>query len=63
MRLVEEIDELLDAIEKEIELLDRVTVQFHQDLDTQATQDMTRWLSSWKPFENLAPKNSRDSKK
>ena len=53
MELVEEIDGLLDAIEKELELLDRVTAQFHQNLDSQATQDMTRWLSSWKPFENL----------
>lgn len=53
MEIVKEIDALLDAIDSEIDLLDRVTLEMNRDLDTHATQDMTRWLSSWKPFETI----------
>ena len=47
MELVKEINTLLDAIDREIELLDKVTLKMSHDLDSQATQDMARWMSSW----------------
>lgn len=53
MELVKEIDGLLDAIDKEIALLNRVTLQMSNELDTQATQDMVQWLSAWNPLQPL----------
>lgn len=53
MELVKEIDTLLDAIDKEIALLNRVTLQMSNELDTQATHDMVQWLSSWNPLQPL----------
>ena len=50
MEVVLEIESLLDAIDREISLLDRVTTSMSFDLDSSATHDMTRWLGSWDPF-------------
>ena len=50
MELVRDIDNLLDAIDKEISLLNQVTTRMNLDLDTRGTQDMARWLDKWEPF-------------
>ena len=50
MELVRDIDNLLDAIDKEISLLNQVTKRMNLDLDSHATQDMARWLDKWEPF-------------
>ena len=53
MELVKEIDALLDAIDREIALLDKVTLKMSHDLDAEATHDMARWLSTWEPLKDL----------
>lgn len=57
MELVREIDSLLDAIDDEIALLDRVALQMSNELDTQATQDMVQWISSWGQIKQLEELN------
>lgn len=53
MELVRDIDNLLDAIDHEIVLLERVARQMSNELDTQATHDMVGWIASWNPGELL----------
>jgi hypothetical protein len=53
MNLATEIDVLLDAIDREISLLDRVTLEMSKDLDTQGTHEMARILSAWEPFQDF----------
>lgn len=59
MEIIAEIDTLLNAIDSEISLLNRVTTQMNMDLDTQATQEMVSWLDRWEPFpEMVLPEKS-----
>lgn len=51
--LVEEIDRLLDAIDRELDLLSKVALDMTADLDTRGTQDMARWLGKWDPFDGI----------
>lgn len=51
MEMVLEIDNLLDAIDREIGLLSQVTREMSLDLDTLGTQDLAHWLGSWEPFD------------
>ena len=53
MNIAAEIDTLFDEIDRELSLLDRLTVQMSCDLDTRGTQDMARLLSSWELFQDL----------
>lgn len=53
MEYVKEIDKLLDAIDREIELLHQVTLRINSESDTEASQDMVRLLGGWEPFRDL----------
>lgn len=53
MQLAHEINDILDAIDQEIDLLSKVALEASSELDTRATQDMTRMLNGWDPFQDL----------
>lgn len=61
MEFLKEIDSLLDAIDNELVLLNKVTVEMNTDLDTRGTENMVRIVDKvassspeWKPIPQIA---------
>jgi hypothetical protein len=50
VEIVTEIDTLIEAIENELSLLEKVTNRLNADLDTRGVEDMARWLAQWEPL-------------